>query len=114
VFNDYKFVQNIRKYGRQQGFSELGDWGRYSGTLLKQACAAQEAHIYFQHSSSYSFRDLSVHTDRRARLDELGLIYYTLWGYKRFLLPVMYCPTRQVYPFILQVTAIFVFKSIDK
>jgi len=29
---------------------------------------------------------------------------YTLWGRKRFLLPVTYYPTNQVYPFTLRVT----------
>jgi len=55
------------------------------GTLLTKTNAAQQAyswakHAKPQHSSSYSFRDLSVHTDkrtegrmdRRVRLDQLG------------------------------------------
>jgi len=31
---------------------------------------------------------------------------YTLWGRKRFLLPVTYFPTNLVYPFTLRVTGI--------
>jgi len=31
---------------------------------------------------------------------------YTLWGWKRFLLPVTYFPTNLVYPFTLGVTGI--------
>jgi len=64
--------------------------------------------------SSYTFQDLSVHPDgqtngqtdmaRSTRLVILIKNIYTLWDWKRFLLPVTYFPTNQVYPFTLQVT----------
>jgi len=69
-----------------------------------------------QSCNSHSFRDLSVHTDRRtdgqtdmARSTRLVILIkniYTLWGRKRFLLPVTYFPTNLVYPFTLRVTGI--------
>jgi len=53
-------------------------------------------------------------TDRRtdgqlARSTRLGILIkniYTLWGRKRFLLPVTYFSTNLVYPFTLRVTGI--------
>jgi len=47
-------------------------------------------------------------TDSRTWLDRLGYIknIFTLWGRKRFLLPVTYFPTNIVYPFTLRVTGI--------
>jgi len=48
------------------------------------------------------------HTDmaRSTRLVILIKNMYTLWGRKRFLLPVTYFPTNLVYPFTLRVTGI--------
>jgi len=43
---------------------------------------------------------------RSTRLVYLIKNIYTLWGRKRFLLPVTYFPTNLVYPFTLQVTGI--------
>jgi len=66
-------------------------------------------HAKSQISSSYSFRDLSVHTDRptvchrRTWLDRLGewswSCTYTLWGRKRFHLSVTHLSTNLAYPF---------------
>jgi len=57
-----------------------------------------------------------IRTDRRtdgqtdmARSTRLVILIkniYTLWGRKRFLLPVTYFPTNLVYPFTLRVTGI--------
>jgi len=49
---------------------------------------------------------------RSTRLVILIKNIYTLWGRKRFLLPVAYFPTNLVYPFTLRVTGInmFLFK----
>jgi len=69
-------------------------------------------HAKSEQPSSYSFRDLSVHPDRQtdmARSTWLVILIkniYTLWGRKRFLLPVTYFSTSQGYPFTLQVTGI--------
>jgi len=38
---------------------------------------------------------------------------YTLWGRKRFILPVTYILTNLIYPFILRVTGIQIFISDD-
>jgi len=70
-------LQNVDYYLVISGFSAIVVCGYYSerGTLLKQTCAAQEAQesaCQSQHSRSYSFRDLSVHTDRQTCLDRLG------------------------------------------
>jgi len=43
---------------------------------------------------------------RSTRLLILIKNIYTLWGRKRFLLPVTYFPTNLVYPFTLRVTGI--------
>jgi len=43
---------------------------------------------------------------RSTRLVILIKNIYTLWGRKRFLLPVTYFPTNLVYPFTLRVTGI--------
>jgi len=43
---------------------------------------------------------------RSTRLMILIKNIYTLWGRKRFLLPVTYFPTNLVYPFTLRVTGI--------
>jgi len=43
---------------------------------------------------------------RSSRLVILIKNIYTLWGRKRFLLPVTYFPTNLVYPFTLRVTGI--------
>jgi len=43
---------------------------------------------------------------RSTRLVILIKNIYTLWGRKRFLLPVTYFPTNLVYPFTLRVTDI--------
>jgi len=43
---------------------------------------------------------------RSTRLVILTKNIYTLWGRKRFLLPVKYFPTNLVYPFTLRVTGI--------
>jgi len=43
---------------------------------------------------------------RSTRLVILIKNIYTLWGQKRFLLPVTYFPTNLVYPFTLRVTGI--------
>jgi len=43
---------------------------------------------------------------RSTRLVVLIKNIYTLWGRKRFLLPVTYFPTNIVYPFTLRVTGI--------
>jgi len=43
---------------------------------------------------------------RSTRLVILIKNIYTLWGRKRFLLPVTYFPSNQVYPFTLRVTGI--------
>jgi len=45
---------------------------------------------------------------RSTRLVILIKNIYTLWGRKRFLLPVTYFPTNLVYPFTLQVTGIII------
>jgi len=72
-----------------------------------------------------SFRDLSVHPDRQtdrrtdgqtdmARSTRLVILIkniYTVWGRKRFLLPVTYFPTNLVYPFTLRVTGIKTYKN---
>jgi len=53
-----------------------------------------------------------IHTDiqtdmaRSARLVILIKNINTLWGRKRFLLPVTYFPTNLLYPFTLRVTGI--------
>jgi len=46
---------------------------------------------------------------RSTRLVILIKNIYTLWGRKRFLLPVTYFPTNLVYPFTLRVTGIISF-----
>jgi len=47
-----------------------------------------------------------------ARSTRLGIKnIYTLWGRKRFLLPVTYFPTNLVYPFTLRVTGITRYKK---
>jgi len=43
---------------------------------------------------------------RSTRLVILTKIIYTLWGRKRFILPVTYFPTNLLYPFTLRVTGI--------
>jgi len=43
------------------------------------------------------------------RLVILIINRYTLWGQKRFFLPVTYFPTNIVYPFILWVTGINIY-----
>jgi len=50
---------------------------------------------------------------RSTRLVILIKNIYTLWGRKRFLLPVTYFPTNLVYPFTLRVTALLILKSSD-
>jgi len=45
---------------------------------------------------------------RSTRLVILIKNTYTLWGRKRFLLPVTYFPTNLVYPFTLRVTGIII------
>jgi len=47
---------------------------------------------------------------RSTRLVILIKNIYTLWGRKRFLLPVTYFPTNLVYPFTLRVTGIIIKK----
>jgi len=57
----------------------------------------------------YSFRDLNVHPDGQtgghAWIDSASdpdQDYITLWGRKRFLLPVTYFPTNLVYPLLVE------------
>jgi len=50
---------------------------------------------------------------RSTRLVILIKDIYTLWGRKRFLLPVTYFPTNLVYPFTLRVTGIKIGAVID-
>jgi len=57
----------------------------------------------------YSFRYYSVHTDRKTDEQkgghgqiDLNKNICTLWGRKRFILPVTYFPTNLVYPFTLR------------
>jgi len=47
-----------------------------------------------------------VYLARSTRVVILIKNKYTLWGRKRFVLPVTYCPTNLVYPFTLRVTGI--------
>jgi len=58
------------------------------GTLLKQLAPRRKPkklHVKSQIASSYSFRDLSVHTDMDRSTRLMILMYmYTLWGRKRF------------------------------
>jgi len=83
--------------------------------ILAQAQEAQESACQIP-IASYSFRDHNVYTDRQTdgqmdmaistRLVILIKNIYTLWGRKRFLLPVTYFPTNIVYPFTPRVTGI--------
>jgi len=65
-------------------------------------------------SLAFIVSDISafIRTDRQAdmaRSARLGILIkniYTLWGRKRFLLPVTYFPTNLVHPFTLQVPGI--------
>jgi len=61
-----------------------------------------------QRSSGQTDRRTDRQTDmaRSTRLVILIMNIYTLWGRKRFLLPVTYFPTNLVYPFTLRVTGI--------
>jgi len=76
------FSKKINKYECYTGFSVVGACGRKSGlctllynnnnnkpTLRKEL---KNLHAKSQHSSLYSFRDLSVNTDRQTWLDRLG------------------------------------------
>jgi len=59
-------------------------------------------------SLAHIVSEISAHTDMAisTRLVMLIKNVYTLWGRKRFLLPVTYLPTNLVYPFTLRVTGI--------
>jgi len=60
--------------------------------------------------STMKIVDADRQTDmaRSTRLVILINNIYTLWGRKRFLLPVTYLPTNLVYPFTLRVTGIII------
>jgi len=56
--------------------------------------------------SAFIRTDTQTDMARSTRLVILIKNIYTLWGKKRFLLPVTYFPTNLAYPFTLRVTDI--------
>jgi len=60
--------------------------------------------------SAFIRTDRQTDMARSTRLVILIKNIYTLWGRKRFLLPVTYFPTNLVYPFTLRVTGIIINK----
>jgi len=64
-------------------------------------------HAKSQLPSSYSFRDVSVHTDKRTDgHNQIDSASDPDQEYIYFLLPLTYFPTILVYPFTLRVTGI--------
>jgi len=81
----------------------MGDCGR--GTLQNQTCAAQKALIVSE-IIAFIRTDGQTYMARSTRLVILVKNTCTLWGRKRFLLPVTYISTNLVKLFALRVTGV--------
>jgi len=84
------------------------EWAWHIGETNSGICMPNLISLAFIVSEISAFFRTDRQTDmaRSTPLLILTKNKYTLWGRKRFLLPVAYFPTNRVYPFTLRVTGI--------